>query len=395
MSYASQFIASGKPVGSTENGFGLLSPKYLPMGSKRLLRTSYPNLQLKFPIGSLTGWARVLATAPLVPLISKMGASLIASGASGTAALQTSANNGVSWSSVTTASFAVSALVGTAQGVGERAYALSSAAAQGIRLSGGVVSNLIGGPTSVVTGTSMSRLIHASNLASSGNGIIIALPSASGNQLYYVDSGQISMSVLTLSETAVKQAMAWTGQKLLIIKAGTADMHTSELTTTGSISIAIGNQINVTLPEAISSGQGNIASDQNGTVVITGVASGILLSKNHGGSFDRVLVPGVVPSDTWRVQYSDGYFMIETAQGIIISNDGENWFLDDQTLQTNNVATGIAKMGSTIVQIVAASTAAYSMDEQADRFNIPFMRDYQWSPFGSNTPQAQKYIRAR
>jgi hypothetical protein len=275
---------------------------------------------------------------------------------------------------------------------------LNSGAAQGLvvnDISGLQVNTaLTNGPVSVVAGTSMSRLIAATSLNPATGGAIIALPSTSGNLFYAMMGDQTSFTPFTLPETSVKQAMCWTGTHLLILKSGSASMLKVQLTNVAG-TLTLGTVTTVTLPEAIAAGQGNIASNQNGTVVISGVASGLLVSYDHGEAFSQREIYGVPASDSWRVQYSDGAWIVPTASGLLLSEDAKAWQVDPS--QTFNVATGVARLLSWGRQFLAvsASTTAYNLAESTTQFAVPNLRSFSQNASGEYVQNEPAYIKAR
>jgi hypothetical protein len=119
-----------------------------------------------------------------------------------------------------------------------------------------------------------------------------------------------------------------------------------------------------------------------------------MFSKDNGDTVVACSLPGIVLSNTWRVQFSDGYWMVETAQGTLYSSDAENWQLDVQPLQTFNVASGLAKKGNKLVQIVG-SVNAFSFDQSTTEFNLPIIKKYSWVVGGTYQPMAPTYIKVK
>lgn len=400
MIYASQFLASNFPIGATMTGYRFPTDKWLIADGRALLRSSYPLLSAMLPIGTVTSSNPTLATAPNQPMIASANTLFIAAGATTANAIQVNNTGGTgTWSSIATSGLTLSGLTaiynsGTSQYF---VHACNSAAAQPyvgiLNSSGALVSWTVstGGPTTVAAGTSMSRMFSATV---GGVKYAMCLPSASGNLLYYSVMGTTSYSSFAVGETSVKQAGCWSGQKFLILKAGSANMLT--LTPNGSPSPITGAiPATVVLPEPIASGQGNIDSDQNGTVVITGVASGILVSFDHGQTFVRRQVRGVTPSDTWRVQYSNGYWLIPTTQGMLVSPDAKRWQLLPILAQHMAVAVGAAKNGQNLVQVIAASTSAFRLVESTTEMQLPNLRRYGWNPAVGIVPMEPTYIKVK
>lgn len=145
--------------------------------------------------------------------------------------------------------------------------------------------------------------------------------------------------------------------------------------------------------EATSASQGNIASDGNGTVVVSGCPSGLQVSTDHGVTWDIVPITGIPQSDTWRVKYVGDRFVVPTAQGVAMSLDGKKWFLDTQSVQALVTASSVAKKGAVFAQ-VQASTVAYTFAESATEFVVPALRLYTSSPAGTPIPIDPSFIKA-
>jgi hypothetical protein len=397
---ATKLLPSSAPIGSTQRALFLPEPDWVPMDGRVLSRGSYPTLQQLFPINKFVGISRTLATAPVVPQVRiHAGTStLVSVGASGVAAIQYSTNLGVNWVSAVTPSIGLSAMLIAAGYV----YGLNSAAAQGIvsnaAISGGAFPTFVattGGPTSVAAGTSLSRLVYASNLTGGGSvGVVIAIPSASGNLIYYVAAGGTAYQSLTIGETAVKQAACWTNPNLFIVKSGTNQLCRVVLASSAPGVVTVTATMNYTLPETVATGQGNIASDGNGVIVITGVPSGMLVSYDNGLNFEALLITGVSPSDTWRVQHSEGYWFIPTAQGTLISTDAKVWQLEPHPVQAMSVATSVCRFATGYMQ-VGTTTTAYSTTEDTLKFNLPYVQAYSLGSSGSYIMQERTFIKAR
>jgi hypothetical protein len=411
MTFASKFLDSNFPIGATLTGLRMPSDAWLQANGKAVLKSKYPLLSAIYKIGRLEGISRTLSAIPAVgqvestptnvsiPAISDL---LFTVGAAGTSAVQYSNTSGVSWAPMTTPSITPSALLVTAGLFGISIYVLNSAAAQGAYTGSAssappyTMAATTGAPTGVVAGTSMSRLSYSPfNLGDIGGfGTIIALPSASGNAIYYATEGSGSFTSVTIGETSIKQACCLSNGKLLILKAGSANMLSVSVSGISG-SMVVNSTNTVVLPEATASGQGNIACDHEGTVVVSGVPSGLLVSYDNGENFTVCSLPGITPADNWRIQRSGGYWLVPTAQGMLMSKDAKTWQLDTQTLQTFNVATSVAKAGSIIYQVVGASTAAFGLIESSTEFNLPNLRRLGWTPQYSSVPMEPTYIKAK
>lgn len=130
------------------------------------------------------------------------------------------------------------------------------------------------------------------------------------------------------------------------------------------------------------------------TVVISGLPSGLLVSTDHGATWQFVQIPGVPASDLWRVQFSGTYFMLMTTQGLAISPNGKKWFIDPTMIQTLAAGTALAKIGNVIVQVPGGSTTAYSMVESATDFLLPNRRLLTPSNSGNPVALSPTYIKA-
>jgi len=382
MLFTSEFDG-GLPVGTEIQGGGLgpAEPLWLCLDGRQLSRAVVENalLSLLFPVGKLTGTIRTLAASPAAssPCIA-VGANLVAAGIGNTTnAIQYSADNGASWNTVTTLALTLAGLVATPT----RLVALSTGANTPM-----VSANLSPASAWSATASGPSSISNASSycraaFAAVGPGRAIAVHNTLG--LYTLDEGSTTWAARASS--SAKTGAAWSGQRVVGITAGSAVI---------SLSTDAINYTDALLPEALSANQGNIASDGNGTLVISGLPSGLLVSVDHGATWQFVQIPGVPASDLWRVQFSGGYFMLMTTQGLAISPNGKKWFIDPTTVQTLAVGTALAKIGSVILQVPGGSTTAYTMVESATDFLLPNRR--LMTPANSGNPVALSptYIKA-
>lgn len=375
MSAASQF-GGGVPFGAHVRGRDLPSPLYERLDGRTKVRTDNLRLSGKYPIGKLTGTIRTLAASPTAnPLIATAN-HFVAAGVNTANAVQFS-SDGASWAtSATAGSVTVSALVATPT----RLVALSSTANAAI-----VSSNLTpaatwatttGSSQTVTAGSSMCRICYHA----AGTRVVAVHPSTG---VFTLDDGSTAWTTRTSS---ARQGVASTGTRLIGITAGSA---------TASMSLDnAATWADFTLLEALSASQGNIASNGAGLVGISGSPSGIQASFDNGDTWRIVQIPGLQPSDAWRIQFSDGYFMVPTLKGLAMSTDLRNWQIDPTQVQSLATAVGVAKKGSTIVQIPGGSTTAYSLLESSTEYRLPDVQEFSPSVSGVPTPLDPTFIKA-
>ena len=363
-------------VGSVRGGFyGDAAPDYERLDGRTIQRSTYPDLEVLFPIGKLTGTIRTLAASPTaIPVIATAN-HFVAAGANTANAVQFS-SDGASWAtSATAGSVAVSVLIQTPV----RLIALSSTVQAAI-----VSSNLTpaatwtatsSGPTALTAGTSRG-CYHAAGARA------VAVHQSTG--VSTLDDGSTTWVART---STARQGVTSTGTRVIGIAPGTA---------TASVSVDNGvTWADFTLPEAIAASQGGIASNGTGTVVITGAAAGLMVSYDHGVTWQVMQLVGVAPSDAWKVQFSGGCFIIPTTRGLMMSLDARDWQLDPNPVQSFGTGVGVARKGTTIVQIPGGSTTAYSFAESATEYLLPNLTALTPSISGAPTPLAPLYIRAQ
>lgn len=381
--FAAYFGNSGgsERVGSVTAGYyGDAGPDYERLDGRTILRATYPDLSDLFPVGKLTGTARTMAAAPTSVQLIATANHFVAAGATTANAVQFS-SDGASWAtSATGGAVTVSSLIATPV----RLVALSSTANAAIVSSNltpsATWSTTISSPQSVTIGSSMCRMCYHA----AGTRVIAVQPSTG---VFTLDDGTTTWVTRTSS---ARQGVASTGTRLIGITAGSA-----------TISVSTDNGVtysDTTILEALSASQGNIASDGAGAVVISGCLSGLQVSKDHGVTWKIVQPAGLIPSDTWRVQFSDGRFFFSTVAGLAMSNNGEDWFIEpvNNPTQAFTTGVGVAKKGTTVVEIPASgATLAYSFAESSTEYPLPVLRGT--IPVASGTPVAgpQLYIRAQ
>lgn len=374
MSYASQFALSVLPLGALVQGIGLSEPQYVRCDGLPRARASFPRLSTLFPFGRLTGTVRSLAVIPVALPVVASADHFIAAGATTSSAIQYSAD-GVTWATAATAFQTVSALVATPS----RFVALSSTAQQPLASATLVPTSTwaltSAGPSSVAAGNSLCRLAY-------GAGKVVAV---SAGAVHTLDDGSTTWVSRTASG-ANRMGACWTGLRFVMVLGSNSSLQLS----TDGVTWTDGS-----LREATSTNQGNIASNGSGAVVVSGSPSGLQLSTDHGLTWDFVSIPGVQPSDTWRVQYAGDRFWLPTAQGMCMSLDGRNWFLDTTHVQPFVTAAAVAKKGDVVVQTASTSAAvAYSYSESSTHFATPRIAQQTPALSGNPTPYGITYIKA-
>lgn len=383
MIYASQY-GGGLPFGSVIRGRDLPSPEFERYDGRTKVRADNLRLSAKFPIGKLTGTIRALASANStnVPAIATANHFITAGTTNTTSAIQYS-TDAASWATATTPAFSPIALLATPT----RLIALGSGASAPI-VSANLAPNstwstTTGGPTSVSTGTSKSRLCYVPG----SPGRAVAVHNTAG--VSTLDEGSTTWAARTSS---ARTGVAFSGTKVIGITAGSA---TASASTDGGVTFA-----DFPLLEPLSANQGNIASNGSGAVGISGSPSGLQVSYDGGDTLQFVQIPGVPPSDTWQIQFvpanggSPACFMVPTAKGLAMSLDLRYWQIDPTQVQALSAAVGIAKKGSTILQIPGGSTTAYSLLESSTEYRLPDVQEFTPSVSGVPTPLDPTFIKA-
>lgn len=373
MSAASQF-GGGVPFGAHVRGRDLPWPLYERLDGRTKVRADNLRLSAKYPIGKLTGTIRTLAASPTANPVIATANHFVAAGANTANAVQFS-SDGASWSA-TAGTVTVSALIQTPT----RLIALSSTAQAAIASNGltpaATWAATSGSPQSVTAGSSMCRgTYHAAGAR------VVAVHPTTG--IFTLDDGSTAWTTRTSS---ARQGVASTGTRLIGITAGSA---------TASMSLDnAATWADFTLLEALSANQGNVASNGAGIVGISGSPSGLQVSYDNMDTWQFVQIPGIPPSDAWRIQFSAGYFMIPTAKGLAMSTDLRYLQIDPTQVQSLATAVGVAKKGSTIVQIPGGSTTAYSLLESSTEYRLPDVQEFTPSVSGVPTPLDPTFIKA-
>lgn len=378
MYYASQFQRGGAPLGSIVQGHGLDAALYEPLDGRTITRTARARLSTLFPVGKHTGTVRTMAGNVGTPPVAVSTADhFVASNAGSSANAIQYSTDGATWTATATPTATVVGILATAN----RLIALSSTASQPIATANltpsGAWSATTSGPSSVSASNHISRMSYSPSL-----GRVMAVSSTR----FTLDDGATAwVGRTSTSGMGGPVGTAWSGTRYVNIAAGSA---LCELSTDG---------INYTagaLAEATSASQGNIASDGNGTLVVSGCPSGLQVSYDHGATWFIRQIMGVPASDTWRVQRIGDRFVVPTAQGLVFSLDAKSWYLEPTTVQAFATAVGVAKKGSVTVQVQAASTIAYSFTESATEFLLPNIRQVTPALSGNPIPLPPLYIRA-
>lgn len=359
----------GNPLGAIVPGIGLAEPEYVAADGRALARASYERLSSLIPVGRLTGTVRTIGTNPPEYAVAASPNFFVSvTGPSATTTpLQYSAD-GATWS---TASVVTPSAIGLCPLWAGTRWVLGVSGNQPLVTTG----DNPGSTWAATTGGTSSGVARYGLAYRAATGRVVSISSAATATLYTLDTGSTAWVARTASNQT-RVGVCDSGSKFITITSASSLISTSSDGETWVDSL---------LPEVLSSGQGGIASNGNGAVVISGVASGLLYSPDHGATWGRATIPGVTPSDTWKVRFSDGRFFVATAQGVAMSVDGKNWFLEPQLIQAKVAASLFAKKGAAIVQ-VQASTTAYSFTESATHFNAPLI------PSASNVPNFIKAL---
>lgn len=378
MIFSTQF-GGGSTLGTILQGYGLSEPQYTACDGGARLRTNYPRLSTLFPIGILTGTVRTLPVNPPNFALAASPNYFVASTNSSavTTAIQYSAD-GSTWSqtSVVTPSVIVTCLLYA----GNRWIAGCGASAQPIVTTGDNPNS-----TWVTTTSGPNIVLPRSGMAYSPvNTRVVAFAAGNSTTVYTLDAGSTTWVART-TPAQDRAGICFSGARFITLAINAATISTSNDGATG--------WADEVLPEPTSATQGAIASNGAGVVVISGVASGLLVSFDHGATFNKASIPGVPASDTWKVQYSGDRFFVPTALGVAMSLDGKAWFLETQLVQARVVDSMFAKKGAAIVQVRASATA-YSFSESATSFRVPLVQQFTPALTGNPIPLANFFIKA-
>lgn len=369
---------NGLPIGAVLQGYGLDPLQYLPLDGRVVARSAWSMLEKKFPVGKYTGTQRTIPqTAAGGPLIATAN-HFVAAGVAGTTAIVYSAD-GATWANATTpASTTPVAICAMAA----RIVALQSTAAQPVASATldptSVWSATTGGPVSVTVGNHFSRMVYSAAL-----GRMVA---CAGSSRYTMDDASTAWTLRTGSGAIGNPVgVCWTGNRFLLIAANSA---ATEISTDG-ITYAAG----ALLAEATASAQGNIDSDGAGMVVVSGCASGLQVSHDHGATWAVRQIPGVPASDAWRVRWLGDRFVVPTLLGLAFSKDGDSWFLETTPVQAFVANGGVAKKGAVTVHVPGGSAPGYSFTESATEFLLPNARSFNPAASGNPVPLPGYYIK--
>jgi hypothetical protein len=382
--YASQFARGAAPLGSVIQGFGIDPALYERLDGRTITRTARPRLSTIFPIGKHTGTVRTLAQSgggTGIPGVIVTADHFIASSGQTAQSVQYS-TDGVSWSTASTPSSSINAgMIATPS----RLIMLNgNTGAQPIATANlnpaGTWTATTSGPAAAPVGNYLSKMAYSPTLAT----VLAAATTASTTRHSLADGATAWVSRTSASGMGAAVGVCWTGTRFVLIA---ANSQTCEYTTDAATYTA------ALLAEATAASQGNIVSDGAGTVVVSGCASGLQVSHDHGATWQIRQIPGVPPSDTWRVQRAGNRFVVPTAQGLAFSEDGDAWHLETTPVQAMVVAAGVGKKGNTTLQVFN-STTAYSFTESATEFQLPNLRQATPAASGSPIPLPAYFIRA-
>lgn len=352
----------GVQLGAVVQGIGLSEPEYVRLDGRTLSRASYSRLSSIYPIGKLTGTARTLAAIPAGYGLAASPNYFLSTAANGTAPIQYS-SDGVTWS---TSSVSMTAgAIACAIWAGNRWVAVYTTSVVAMVTSGDNPNSTwtacTGSYPTSLSDRPQNKMAYSPSLTR-----VVCLPHGASTSVATLDGGTNAWVSRTGLTSLDRRGVCWSGSKFVSIAAASAasSSSTDGITWTDSL-----------FPEATTAGNGSIASNGAGVIVASGFASGMYASFDHGANWSQVFVPGLQPVDTWRVQFSGDRFFLPMANGVAMSLDGRDWFIETQPVHALNANTSFAKKGAVIVQ-TQATTAAYSFSESANDFSVHNIRVY-------------------
>lgn len=370
--------SGGVALGTIVQGYGLPEPNYVACNGRPLAKADYPRLASLFPIGRFTGTVRALVTTSAYALVAASPNYFVASvGSSSTTVPFQYSADGATYSnaSVVAPSMTINSLIFA----GTRWLASGVSGSAPIATTGDNPNSTWAALTGGVSGGVQRYGIAYS--PSLGRAAFVAAGATS--TIHTLENGATALVARTLPSSLTRSGICWSGAYFITLNGASISRSPDGIT----------GWVDEPLPEA-ASGSGGITSNGAGVVLISGVASGLLVSFDHGATFNRAAIPGVPADNTWLAHYSVDRFFVPTTLGVAMSLDGKAWFLEPQLVQARLVTSMFAKKGSTFAQVQSTSATAYSFTESATHFNAPLIQAFAPVASGNPIPLAPSFIKA-
>lgn len=377
MIYSTKY-SGGVALGTIVQGYGLAEPTYVAADGRPLARASYPRLSAIFPIGRFTGTVRSLAVISAYAIVAASPNYFVATvGSSATTVPFQYSGDGVTYTNASV--LAPSMTINSVIFAGTRWLASGAAGSAPLATTGDNPNST----WAALTGSAVGGVQRYGIAYSPSLGRAAFVPAGSASTIQTLENGATAVVARTLPSAQTRSGICWSGAYFITLNGASISRSPDGIT----------GWVDEPLPEA-SSGSGGITSNGAGVVVISGVASGLLVSFDHGATFNRVAIPGVPADNTWLPHFSVDRFFVPTTLGVVMSLDGKTWFLEPQLIQARLVTSMFAKKGSTFVQVQSVSIAAYSFTESATHFNAPLIQAYAPVASGNPIPLAPSFIKA-
>lgn len=389
-------ITNGFPIGAViECAVTPADGTWLPVSGQSLNRCDYPLLAERYPLGSTTFTLRTTAATPVIPTITASPTYFVQSAATGTAAIQYSAD-GVTWSTASTVMS--SGTVCCVIWAGSRFVAVYSATVSP-NVTTGDNPNSTWTTTTGAAGLAGSGSINYSQLAYSPQLGMTAFvtPLALGTSIYTLLDGSTTWVTQTASSSTYRCGICWTGLKFITI-------NTSSMISSSVNGVTWSDRY---LPKISLLSNATIASNGAGVVVVYTYNLNylgyelVLVSNDHGSTWKSIKIPTSYTEPTGVVFSGGKFFLIYGNPAwpahLIWSNDGENWTIDPSfsTLAMSDFgAQCIAMKGSTIAGWNGAADG-FTGTINNSKFTLPPLMTAPYSStYGAIMP-CQYYIKAR
>lgn len=320
----------GTVVQSALNLERITNGKYVQMAGQDLNRSQYPEISPYFPAGVFTSTARTLNATPYGstdPSIVTTSSYFVATGSQGTDCAQKS-SDGITWTLLTSyfpASSIISSMVVRSDNsivcahrtVGAQPTIINST------MTGSIYTTGIGTPDE--TSTSYRSVAYSPQL-----GRTVLIGNTSSSKIWTLEDGATAWVGRSVTATT-RNSVVWTGSRFIVFTSTSGYLQTSNdgITWADVYINSVGASGNV------------CATDGNGTIVTLLAGKYFNVSKDHGYTWRRALLPAEIldtngltnTAYSWNgpITFANGKFFVTSASNqpcVAISNDGLTWVME-------------------------------------------------------------------
>ena len=391
MSFASQFLGGGQPVGSiVQAPYNITDAAWLPCQGQRILRATYPQMSACQPtVGVFTATQRTKGAATSAPAICAHGANFVLAATGPSANGIYTTTDALTYTLRTTPNASVVSLISD----GTNVVAANNGSLPLYSTDAGVT--WAASATSAIAGNyGQQTMAYAPSLGA--NGRFLLLEQATGT-VWTSDNRGVTWTSRVTGLGVQLAGVCWTGSRYMAV------------TTSGSQGLCGVSADGITwslqiFPMYLSTSLGIVSDGAGRVLIVDSLQSLIATSQDHGATFARRSFGnagggGVMPLSI-TASFANARFFVTTnslsgnpTAGFLCSADLQSWTLvpDVYLLGAINQAANVAfKSGVYVINGIAA--ILYSLTEDTTRMYLPSSAQAEALIGGSGSGSSNNFI---